>query len=299
MPTDPQIRERIDAGDIHGAAKLALKELVPEIRQATAQATLDAKIADAASAFFARHPELQFTDSQAFEFGKKIGNVIRSLNLDGTSVEHWESAWTIEQAKRAPARPRQETSVPVPKPQVETQRPDDQLTAAARALIASVGGTDSFKQLVNGLSAKEMERRMRDFAFQKACEIAFPSASPSPSILTRGEFVRGSNVVRSAEYAGADIAAAQAAVAASREAHAAGFANYRPATTTETVNPHYINPMARKGATPARKAYSPAELRRFESANAARSTQPGKPRADAVREQQELEAKAKQDRWNR
>lgn len=88
------------------------------------------------------------------------------------------------------------------------------MTEAARSLIASVGGIDAFKRVVDGLSAREMELRMRDFAFQKACETAFPPAKTG--ILTRDDFVHGSNVVRSAEYAGADIAAAQAAVAAKR-----------------------------------------------------------------------------------
>lgn len=59
-----------------------------------------------------------------------------------------------------------------------------------RALISSVGGNAAFMQIVNGLSSKEMERRMRDFVFQKACELVFPSAAPN--ILTRGDLVHGS-----------------------------------------------------------------------------------------------------------
>ena len=90
-----QIAERLDAGDVHGAAKLALKQILPEAiaKAQAAQPSLDVKIADAATQFFARHPELQLTDeAQALEFGKQMGIAVRRLNLDGSSVEHWESA---------------------------------------------------------------------------------------------------------------------------------------------------------------------------------------------------------------
>ena len=116
MPSDPQIRERMDSGDFHGAARLALKQILPELT-AKAQATqvsLDTKIADAAGQFFARHPELQPADeASALEFGRQMGVVVRKLGLDGFSVEHWESAWTVEQAKRVATRPRQETVAPL------------------------------------------------------------------------------------------------------------------------------------------------------------------------------------------
>jgi len=57
------------------------------------------------------------------------------------------------------------------------------------------------------------------------------------------------------------------------------------------VNPHYMNPMARKGATPGRKTFTPDELKRFERANAARQKQPEQSRGDATREA----AKARRD----
>ena len=175
MSRGSQIAERMDAGDYHGAAKLAMKPIISAAKakaQAAQPVSLDAKIAEAAGQFFARHPELQLTEASAFEFGKQIGVAIRKLNLDGSAVEHWESAWTIEQAKRVPTRPRQETVLPAtPAPRAE---PIDDLTKAAQELIESHGGTQGFKTFFNNLTAKQMESAMSDFRFQRAVEICFP-----------------------------------------------------------------------------------------------------------------------------
>ena len=147
--------------------------------------------------FAERFPDFDQSESSA----RLMAAGLREAGLYPTSSDHLAAVWLK-------IRP----STPAPEPFAKTE---DKLTSAARALIAYVGGDAAFSQLVDNLSAKEIERRMRDFVFQKAIELVSPTEAPS--ILTRGDLVRGANVVRTAERTGSDIAAAHAAVAASRE----------------------------------------------------------------------------------
>jgi hypothetical protein len=238
------------------------------------------RCATAFRVFQARFPDYENYNSEAT--AERMAAELCAAKLDADNADHLAVVWQ----KIRPAAP-----APV-------AEPEDSLTSAARALIARFGGDLAFSQLVDNLSAKELERMMRNFAFQKAIELVSPAEETRT--LTRGDLVRGENVVRQTERTGGDIAAAHAAVAASRELVASAYANYVQPTATETVDPHYVNPMARKGATgPRRKAYTPEELKRFERENAARSGQPEKSRADAILEAQEAAAKVRVERWSR
>jgi hypothetical protein len=238
------------------------------------------RCASAFSVFQARFPDYENYNSEAT--ARRMAAELNEAGLSADSADALGVIWS----KIRPAAPAT----------VVTETEADSLTLAARALISSVGGDAAFSQLVNDLSAKELERRMRDYSFQRAIELVTPTEAPST--LTRGDLVHGANIVRTAERTGGDIAEAHAAVAASRELVSSAYANYVPPTATQTADPHFYNPMARKPASARRQAYTPAELKQFERENAARNTEPKQSRADAVREAQEAEAAAKLARWN-
>jgi hypothetical protein len=237
--------------------------------------------------------------------------VIEREKLDPSSVSDLNTAWSRvkvitrnDAPVQTPAaiRPRQTTVIPVapalePKPPVnETQAA---LDAAAKELIASYGGDSGFKTFFNNLSAKQMEAELRDFRFQRAVEICFPQTETS--LLTRGDYVRGAQVVRAAEISGSDPYAAERAVAKSRDMHAQAYAGYQEkAPGPEGGKPHWGPSFANRNAPQVRpRPMTAAEARANELANAARSGQPEKSRADAIREAQLEEAKVKQARWNR
>jgi len=225
-----QIEERLNAGDISGAVRQHVRENVVPALKATAEAAvvenqqeLFAAQERAMTEFITKVPE-----ANTEQFGYTCVSLFARWGLDGTQVGHWEQAWTF--LNPAPARARQETRVPVRAPE-SAQEPVDPtqaaLDAAARQLIADHGGNFGFKNFYNNLTAAQTERWMNDFAFQRAVELCFPA--PSPNALTHGAFVHGARVVRTAEYAGADIANAEKNVAESRQATQAAFANHQEA----------------------------------------------------------------------
>jgi hypothetical protein len=304
MQTD-QVRERLDSGDVHGAVRLILKNTIGEVKKGIpAQETnsLSALQEKAANEFFARHPEIELQvtadSSAAFEFGNRMAIAVRSLGLDGTQVSHWEAGYKVEQANRPAARPRQETAIPAA-PASQPAATVDELSQAAQDLIESYGGTRGFKEFFDGLTAKQMENEMRSLKFQRAVELTFPQNAPS--LLTRGDYVNAAQALRMAEISGTDPRELERAIVVSRDLHAQAYANYqeRPAGP-EGGKPHWGPSFAnRQNAQSGRRTMTAAEAKANELANAARSRQPEKSRADAVREAQELEAKAKQERWSR
>ena len=302
---DDQVRERLDAGDVHGAVKLILKKTVSEVKSgipAPDTNSLAVRQEKAANEFFARHPEIELqvtADPQAaYEFGNRMAIAVRSLGLDGTQVSHWEAGWKLEQANRPAPRTRQETVIPAaPAPQPATLV--DELTAAAQDLIESYGGTRGFKEFFDSLTAKQMESEMRSLKFQRAVERAFPQNAPS--LLTRGDYVNAAPAIRRAEISGTDARELERAIAVSRDLHAQAYAGYqeRPAGP-EGGKPHWGPSFSNRNASTGRlRVMTADEAKANELANAARNRQPEKPRADAVREAQEAEAKAKAERWSR
>jgi hypothetical protein len=221
-----QVQERLDAGDRAGAIREHVRtEVVPKLKRAQ-QAEQDEVMA-ALHEFVRRYPEAdtEFT-------GRMLAETLKQLGLSGRNIDEMEQAYLVMQEKFASVveaeamrqvRPRQVTKAPQPL-QTPTPAPvapaESALDAAANEMIRS-GLT---RQAFNNLTAKETEMRMMDPVFQHAVEILFPEAEPN--LLTRGDHVRGSQVIRAAEIAGADLAEAARAVAASREAHAQAFANY-------------------------------------------------------------------------
>jgi hypothetical protein len=147
------------------------------------------------------------------------------------------------------------------------------------------------------MSSHELELRIRSEAFCLALELLKPAPEP---IQTRGDMIIAQGRKNHANKEGIVLDYDPvAAVEAARRAVAEGYANYQPSPSRPAVDPHLQNPMARRGAAPSRKVYSPAELKRFERENAARSTEPTKSRADAVREAQEADARVQAERWSR
>jgi hypothetical protein len=238
--------------------------------------------------------------------------VIEREKLDPSSVSDLNTAWSrikvitrndapIDQTP-ATVRPRQTTVIPVPvAPALEPPIDEAQaaLDAAAKELVASYGGDSGFKTFFNNLSAKQMEAELRDFRFQRAVEICFPQTETS--LLTRGDYVRGVQVVRAAEISGSDPYAAERAIAKSRDLHAQAYANYQErAPGPEGGKPHWGPSFAnRRTVQTGPRNMTASEARANELANAARSGQPEKSRADAIREAQLEEAKVKAERWSR
>jgi hypothetical protein len=266
------------------------------------------KLIRAAQDFMRINPDYADTASN-FEL---MAAVIGRYRLDPSSVSDLNTAWsrvkTITrndaQVDQTPVtvRPRQTTVIPAPvapapaSPIDETQAA---LDAAAKELISSYGGDSGFRTFFNNLSARQMESEMRDFRFQRATELCFPQTEDS--LLTRGDYVRGAQVVQAAQVSGSDVYAAERAIAKSRDMHAQAFANYRErAPGPEGGKPHWGPSFAnRMTVQTGPRTMSASEARANELANAARSGQPEKPRADAIREAQEADAKVKAERWSR
>ena len=301
---DAQVRERLDSGDVHGAVKLILKKSLPELATALPaqdSESLNAQRARACYEFCARHPEaeLQFSNQQAAEaFGERMAVAVKYLGLDGSSVEHWERGWRVEQANRPAPRQAESARVPQPAPTQPTESVDE-LTAAARDLIHGQGGVHGFRSYYNGLTATQVEAAMRSMKFQRAVELCYPQ--DTPSLLTRGDHVSAAQAVRAAEISGTDPRAVERAIAKSRDLHEQSYARYRERPAgPEGGKPHWGPSLEnRHHAQARRRAMTAEDARVNEQANLARSGQPLKARADAVREAQEREAKEKQDRWKR
>ena len=238
--------------------------------------------------------------------------VIEREKLDPSRVSDLGRAWQVVKIitrndapiNQTPAtvRPRQTTVIPVPvapEPEPPIDETQAALDAAAKELISSHGGDSGFKTFFNNLSAKQMESELRDFRFQRAVEICFPRTEAN--LLTRGDYVRGVQVVRAAEISGSDVYAAERAIAHSRDLHAQAYAGYQErAPGPEGGKPHWGPSFAnRRTAQSGPRTMTASQARANELANAARSGQPEKPRADAAREAQLEEAKVKQARWNR
>jgi hypothetical protein len=263
----------------------------------------DEKSIRAAQDFMRLNPDYRDTASN-FDL---MASVIGRYGLDPCSVSGLNTAWSrvkVITRNDAPAtvRPRQTTAIPVPvapEPNPPIDETQAVLDVAAKELIAGYGGDSGFKTFFNNLSAKQMESELRDFRFQRAVEICFPQTEAS--LLTRGDYVRGVQEVRAAEISGSDVYAAERAIAHSRDLHAQAYAGYQErAPGPEGGKPHWGPSFAnRQSAQSGRGPMTAAEARANELANAARSGQPEKSRADAVREAQLDEAKTKQARWNR
>jgi hypothetical protein len=109
MPTDPQIRERMNSGDIHGAVRLAAREKIAKIKD-TKKNELDLQIA-ALEELVRRYPEI----NTEF-YGGQIRQSLQELGLRGPTLQEMEQALRHTQEKLAPvaeyetrrqARPRQ------------------------------------------------------------------------------------------------------------------------------------------------------------------------------------------------
>jgi hypothetical protein len=232
--------------------------------------------------------------------------VIEREKLDPSRVSDLNAAWSRvkvitrndpKPVAQSPAtvRPRQTTVIPVPvapAPEPPIDEAQAALDTAAKELISSYGGNSGFKTFFNNLTAKQMESELRDFRFQRAVEICFPQAEAS--LLTRGDYMRGVQVVRAAEISGSDVYAAERAIA---QAYA-GYQERAPGP--EGGKPHWGPSFANRRTAPTGpRTMTASEARANELTNAARSGQPEKPRADAAREAQLEEAKVKAERWSR
>jgi hypothetical protein len=267
------------------------------------------KLIRAAHDFMRLNPDYRDTASN-FDL---MAAVIGRCRLDPSKVADLNTAWSQvkvitrndpKPVAQSPAsvRPRQTTVIPVapaPEPNPPIDETQAALDAAAKELISSYGGNSGFKTFFDNLSAKQMESELRDFRFQRAVEICFPQTEAS--LLTRGDHVRGVQIVRAAESSGSDVYAAERAVAHSRDLHTQAYAGYQErAPGPEGGKPHWGPSFAnRRTAQTGPRTMTASEARANELANAARSRQPEKPRADAVREAQDAEAKDKVERWSR
>jgi hypothetical protein len=213
--------------------------------------------------------------------------VIQAEGLDARIPEHLSLAFL----KVRPA--------PGPQP-VPVAEPADVLTLAARQLISSCGGEHATRKIIADMSATEYQRRSSDPVFVRADELVNPRAAQP--LLTRGDHVVAQDK-REREHTAQLTRETVEAVERSRREFSSGFANHREPEPSQ----HFSNPLAspwqREGiggtARPRRKMLSKEELECNERENAARNRQPENPRADAIREEQLRQGRARQERLSR
>jgi hypothetical protein len=202
MPTDPQIRERMNSGDIHGAVRLAAREKIANLKKAQ-RSEREMQLA-ALEELVRRYPEINT------EFmGGQLRLSLAELGLKGTTIEDMEAALAhvqetlapvaeYEEARRqAAAEPittarqsqserraeRRAAAVPVAEPE------DSPLDLQAKELIRS--GKVSVDS-VRAMSSTELGRMISQYpAFERARELL---PRPAPSLLTRGELVAASGL---------------------------------------------------------------------------------------------------------
>lgn len=229
--------------------------------------------------FVARNPAYDESEESA----KRMAAELRALGLSPLNAEHLEIAW---QKIRPASAPSSESA--------------DQVEVEARRLVDS-GEVNADK--IRGMGSEEFERACHSSAFLRAVEILEPPA-PTDRPPTRGEVVRSSGLTELVRRGEIVIAPYDPAteVERSRREFDSGFANHRePKPEAAGGVPHWSGMSFgdRRAAQKRPRAMTLEEMKANEAANAARNRQPEQPRGEAVREAQEREARAKQDRFNR
>ena len=231
--------------------------------------------------------------SQAPEFDNSESTMhamfltLQAEGRDPRSVHDLSAAW--QSVRPAPVAP------------ASIAEPPDALTLAAKRLISSCGGEHATRKIISDLSASEYARRSMDPVFVCADEILNPRATQP--LLTRGDHVVAQGK-RSREHTAQLTRETVEAVERSKRDISSGYANHRepePAAEGGVPNPTGLSFGDRRAAAnaPRRQVFTKEELLRNERENAARNRQPEKSRADAVREEQLRQGRARQERWSR
>jgi len=136
-----------------------------------------------------------------------------------------------------------------------------------------------------------------DPVFLRADEILNPRAAQP--LLTRGDHVVAQGK-KERQHTSQLTRETVEAVERSKRAISSAYANHRePAPQPEGGVPMPMSFGDRRAAAPRRKTLSKEELAQNERENAARNRQPEKSRADAVREEQLRQGRARQERLSR
>jgi hypothetical protein len=177
MRTNSQIQNRLDAGDLSGATRLAAREKIAELKTQR-----DAALTSAMEQFYDAHPEF----GEQWKFYTKLMRswlVAGGVDPAGATYQDLENAWRGIKGKRI--RSVESTAAhPVNPIQSQPQAPpaEDSITVEARDLISS--GRISLAT-INAMSNSQYELASRSAVFCKVLEILEPRREPTP--LTRGE----------------------------------------------------------------------------------------------------------------
>ena len=242
---------------------------------------------DAANTFVRMYASEYVNDEANFE---RMNAVIAEHRLDPSKVRDLIRAWTIVKAQ-APA-----TSA-------SADGSERALTEAANAWITAQGGAVAARARIAAMSSEAYAREAMSAVFVRADEIlsGVPAEkltpAPTPG-LGRGDVVREQGL-REKQHTIITREAVEGVARSRREMNTSIYQTEEPPAVRDgSPHPHYFNPMAIQ-SVPGRTQYTKAELEANERANAARSGVPAKSRADAVREAQEREGKARAERWKK